>query len=62
MMENLAEDDFQLEHISASRIKNVANAYAWWVVKDSVAITILKVRRCRNVKCRWPNQLTLLGP
>jgi len=43
MVENLTGDDFQLERVSATRISNVAKVYAWLVVKDSVAITILKV-------------------
>ncbi len=53
MMENLAgdEDDFPTERVAATRIANVANAYAWWVVKDSVAITILKVSR--RVALSW---------
>ncbi|KLO12747.1 ARM repeat-containing protein [Schizopora paradoxa] len=42
MMESLGEEDFELENVSSTRTRNVAKAYAWWVVKDSVAITILK--------------------
>lgn len=35
--------DFELDRISKTRMANVASAYAWWVAKDYVPITILKV-------------------
>jgi len=37
-----AETDFMLDHISGTRVTNIAKAYAWWIAKDSVAITVLK--------------------
>ena len=44
---NSFEDDesveFELNRISSTRMANIAKAYGWWIAKDSVAITILKV-------------------
>ncbi len=34
---------FDLEKISLSRMYNVARAYAWWIAKDVVNLTVLKV-------------------
>lgn len=58
MVENLTGDDFQLERVSATRISNVAKVYAWLVVKDSVAITILKVRVVEAFNLEFIFQLT----
>ncbi|KAF9050784.1 hypothetical protein BDZ89DRAFT_977686 [Hymenopellis radicata] len=41
MKENGGES-FDLKSISSSRLRNVARAYAWWLAKDCVALTILK--------------------
>lgn len=35
--------DFDLDRISSTRMANIGKAYAWWIAKDSVAITIMKV-------------------
>ena len=41
---NLDDDDgFEVKTISKTRISNIAKAYGWWVAKDSVSLTILKV-------------------
>lgn len=37
------EDGFDLRKISNSRMRNVAKAYAWWIAKDTVNLSILKV-------------------
>ncbi|KAI0303786.1 armadillo-type protein [Multifurca ochricompacta] len=35
-------DDFQVKDISSTKLHNVANAYAWWVAKDCVTLSIFK--------------------
>jgi len=43
-----AKDDGDVvstKKISSTRIKNVANAYAWWIAKDCSSLAILKVSR-----------------
>ena len=48
MIKNIEGDDndgFELDRISSSRMANLAKAYAWWIAKDSLAITVLKVCR-----------------
>jgi nucleolar MIF4G domain-containing protein 1 len=37
------EATFDLNKISRSRMRNVAKAYAWWIAKDTVNLSILKV-------------------
>ncbi len=37
------EDEFEARDISSTKMRNVANAYAWWVAKDCVALSIFKV-------------------
>ena len=38
------EDGFDVKDVSSNKMCNVANAYAWWVAKDCVALSIFKVR------------------
>ncbi|KAJ4477246.1 hypothetical protein J3R30DRAFT_3734177 [Lentinula aciculospora] len=35
-------DDFGVKSISSTRIKSMAKAYAWWIAKDSITLTVLK--------------------
>ncbi|KAJ3570486.1 hypothetical protein NP233_g4365 [Leucocoprinus birnbaumii] len=44
VVKNAKDDDngFDLKKISSSRIRNVAKAYAWWIAKDVVNLSILK--------------------
>jgi hypothetical protein len=46
VVKNARDDDagFDLKKISSSRMRNVAKAYAWWIAKDVVNTSILKVR------------------
>lgn len=30
--------------ISSTKMRNTANAYAWWIAKDCVSVSIFKVR------------------
>ncbi|KAF8907299.1 hypothetical protein CPB84DRAFT_1844000 [Gymnopilus junonius] len=40
---NIREDeDAEAKSVSDSRLRNVAQAYGWWIAKDSVSIQILK--------------------
>ena len=36
---------FDLKKITGSRIRNVAKAFAWWIAKDVLNMSILKVTR-----------------
>ncbi|KXN88612.1 Suppressor of glycerol defect protein 1 [Leucoagaricus sp. SymC.cos] len=43
VVKNARDDDgFNLKKISSSRIRNVARAYAWWIAKDVVNLSVLK--------------------
>ncbi|KAF7327646.1 MIF4G/MA4-domain-containing protein [Mycena kentingensis (nom. inval.)] len=43
IIKNLKDDDgFDVKSISATRIRNVAKAYGWWIAKDCVTLAILK--------------------
>lgn len=44
-VKNVQDDGtgFDLKKISNSRMRNVAKAYAWWIAKDTVNLSILKV-------------------
>ena len=46
VVKNAKDDDngFDLKKISSSRMRNVAKAYAWWIAKDVVNLSILKVQ------------------
>ncbi|THH07376.1 hypothetical protein EW145_g3425 [Phellinidium pouzarii] len=33
---------FDLDRVSSTRMTNIARTYAWWIAKDSIAITVLK--------------------
>ncbi|CAK5269400.1 unnamed protein product [Mycena citricolor] len=46
VIKNLKEDEdgFGLKSISQTRLRNVAQAYGWWIARDSVSLTILKAR------------------
>jgi len=39
---------FDLKKITGSRIRNVAKAYARWIAKDVVNMSILRVTRTRS--------------
>ncbi|KAI9440011.1 hypothetical protein H4582DRAFT_2111151 [Lactarius indigo] len=36
------EDDLEVKDISSTRMNNVANAYAWWVAKGCVTLSVFK--------------------
>ncbi|KAH8994909.1 armadillo-type protein [Lactarius akahatsu] len=36
------EDDFEVKDISSTKANNVANAYAWWVAKGCVTLSVFK--------------------
>ncbi|KAH9994867.1 hypothetical protein BJV77DRAFT_1059843 [Russula vinacea] len=38
-------DESEARDISSTKMRNVANAYAWWVAKDCVSLSIFKVPR-----------------
>jgi len=40
-------EGFDVKSMSEARMRNVAKAYAWWISKDSINITILKVGSLR---------------
>ncbi|KAJ8072377.1 suppressor of glycerol defect [Marasmius tenuissimus] len=43
VIKNLKEDEgFDVKTISSSRIRNVAKAYAWWIAKDCINLSVLK--------------------
>ncbi len=46
VIKNIKDDDdrFGVKSISKIRLRNVARAFGWWIAKDSVALTILKVQ------------------
>ena len=37
------DQGFELDRISSTRSANVARAFAWWISRDCISITILKV-------------------
>lgn len=43
-------DDFDVKSISETRMRNVANAYAWWIAQDCLTLLVLKV--CVQSKSR----------
>lgn len=44
LVKNLKDDDgFDLKNISSTRVRNVARAFGWWIAKDCVTLSILKV-------------------
>jgi nucleolar MIF4G domain-containing protein 1 len=45
IIKNLKDDEFAIDggRISPRRLRNVAKAYAWWIAKDSVMLSVLKV-------------------
>jgi nucleolar MIF4G domain-containing protein 1 len=45
VLKNLKDngEGFEARDISSTKMRNVANAYAWWVAKDCVALSIFKV-------------------
>ncbi|KAL0574986.1 suppressor of glycerol defect [Marasmius crinis-equi] len=43
VIKNLAQDEgFDIKTISSSRMRNVAKAYAWWIAKDCINLSVLK--------------------
>ena len=45
VIKNLKEDDgFDTKGVTGARMRNVAQAYGWWVAKDCCTLAILKVR------------------
>lgn len=57
------EDGFEVKDVSSNKMRNVANAYAWWVAKDCVALSIFKVRfgDHSNIRVTEPLQLSARG-
>ena len=45
VLKNLKDsgDGLEAREISSTKMRNVANAYAWWVAKDCVALSMFKV-------------------
>jgi len=43
VVKNTKGDDAGVKKISGTRMRNVAKAYAWWIAKDVVNMSILKV-------------------
>lgn len=44
VIKNLKEDGgFDLTSVSSTRLRNVAQAYGWWIAKDCCTLAILKV-------------------
>ena len=58
-----SEDGFEVKDVSSNKMRNVANAYAWWVAKDCIALPIFKVRPVdySNVLVTEPPQLPARG-
>ena len=46
VLKNLKDngDGFEGKGISSTKMRNIANAYAWWIAKDCVSVSIFKVR------------------
>ncbi len=63
MMENLAgdEDDFPTERVAATRIANVANAYAWWGGEGQRCDNYTEGKSSSCAILVRPDQLTYLG-
>jgi nucleolar MIF4G domain-containing protein 1 len=38
-----SEDSFEVKDISSTKMNNIANAYAWWVAKGCVTLSVFKV-------------------
>ncbi|KAI5122764.1 hypothetical protein M0805_009846 [Coniferiporia weirii] len=58
--DNDENQSFDLDRVSSTRVANVARAFAWWVAKDSVAITILKTLDFVTLKTKTQIFLTHL--
>jgi nucleolar MIF4G domain-containing protein 1 len=50
VIKNLKDDELAVDggRISSTRLRNVAKAYAWWIAKDSLMLSVLKVIVCVN--------------
>lgn len=46
-------ETFDVKSISSTRMRNVAKAYAWWIAKDSVTLSVLKVSRLSATMCTF---------
>ncbi|KIK62995.1 hypothetical protein GYMLUDRAFT_163506 [Collybiopsis luxurians FD-317 M1] len=42
LQEGGSGDDFGIKSISSTRVRNMAKAYAWWIAKDSISLSVLK--------------------
>lgn len=50
------QQEFDNASVSSRRIANVAKAYGWWIAKDSLTISVLKVRSvCKFRILRYSN-------
>jgi len=58
-----SEDGFEVKDVSSNKMRNVANAYAWWVAKVCIALPIFKVRSVdySNIRVTEPPQLPACG-
>ncbi|KAI0065323.1 hypothetical protein BV25DRAFT_1928190 [Artomyces pyxidatus] len=55
IIKNIKDEDhggFDIKTISPTRFKNIANAYAWWVAKDCITLSVLKPVDFTNLKAR----------
>lgn len=73
VLKNLKDngEGFEAREISSAKMRNVANAYAWWVAKDCIALSIFKASHCRLLKLSsnramnpspWTSQPSSLEP
>lgn len=37
------EEGIELDRVSGARMANVARVYSWWIARDCISISILKV-------------------
>ena len=62
------EDSFDIKDFSSTKMNNIANAYAWWVARGCVTLSVFKVRSfCRFIASRLscypqPVDFTVLKP
>ena len=39
-----SEESFEIKDTSSTKMNNIANAYAWWIAKGCVTLSVFKVR------------------
>ena len=39
-----SEESFEVKDTSSTKMNNIANAYAWWIAKGCVTLSVFKVR------------------